>query len=314
MGILRLPNKLLRVILVTGLPPVILVSSLGAEPPPPSASDLPIGPPLEADTSDSTAQALNPAGTAAPNPVSLPAPEVGRCPENMVDVVGQYCPGLLHTCRSYIDERMDRCGEFEPRSRCLGEERVREFCIDRYEYPNQVGVKPALTVTWLEATELCRERGKRLCTAEEWTLACEGPGRLPYPYGYIRDSDACNIDRPYRFPNDAAYASLATRLLEVERLDQREPSGSRLACVSSYGVFDMTGNVDEWVNNQSGSRQKAPYTSALKGGYWGPVRNRCRPITSSHNEWHSGYQIGFRCCTDALRPSSEVAGEGSTGQ
>ncbi len=43
---------------------------------------------------------------------------------------------------------------------------------------------------------------------------------------------------------------------------------------------------------------EAGYVSGLKGGYWGPVRDRCRPMTTDHNQWHTGYQIGFRCCED----------------
>jgi hypothetical protein len=67
----------------------------------------------------------------------------------------------------------------------------------------------------------------------------------------------------------------------------------------------MTGNVDEWVVNPEGKVDEKPYRSGLKGGYWGPVRNRCRPMTVDHNEWHFGYQIGFRCCADAASPDSD---------
>jgi formylglycine-generating enzyme required for sulfatase activity len=76
--------------------------------------------------------------------------------------------------------------------------------------------------------------------------------------------------------------------------------------VSSFGVFDMTGNVDEWVLYEKGSSNHPPYKSGLKGGYWGPVRNRCRPITATHNPWHTGYQIGLRCCRDADVDASET--------
>ena len=55
----------------------------------------------------------------------------------------------------------------------------------------------------------------------------------------------------------------------------------------------MTGNVDEWVLNESGK----PHKSGLKGGYWGPVRDRCRPMTTAHDENFEFYQIGFRCCS-----------------
>jgi formylglycine-generating enzyme required for sulfatase activity len=84
----------------------------------------------------------------------------------------------------------------------------------------------------------------------------------------------------------------------VERLDRRVASGERARCVSPFGVRDMTGNVDEWVRNEEGKIDEKPFRSTLKGGYWGPIRARCRPITSTHNEWFSFYQVGFRCCAD----------------
>ncbi|MEO6572634.1 MAG: hypothetical protein ABIP89_02255, partial [Polyangiaceae bacterium] len=49
---------------------------------------------------------------------------------------------------------------------------------------------------------------------------------------------------------------------------------------------------------------------ALKGGYWGPVRDRCRPSTTAHNEDFIFYQIGFRCCGDTAAPSGGSAKEG----
>lgn len=36
--------------------------------------------------------------------------------------------------------------------------------------------------------------------------------------------------------------------------------------------------------------------ATLKGGYWGPVRTRCRPATRAHGPEHAFYQQGFRCC------------------
>jgi formylglycine-generating enzyme required for sulfatase activity len=240
-----------------------------------------------------------------------PVPEsISVCPEAMVHVKGLYCTGLAHQCKRYIDQKKDRCGEFLPVSRCLGKDQPLEFCIDRFEYPNQLGRKPTLGMNFDDAVEMCRREDKRLCRAEEWTLACEGSGRLPYPYGYSRDSETCNIDKPYRFPDDQRFADPKTRAEEISRLDQREPSGSREACVSGYGVFDLTGNADEWVRLERGSHEKAPFKSALKGGYWGPVRNRCRPITATHNRWHSGYQIGLRCCSDVHAPSTSAPEEG----
>jgi formylglycine-generating enzyme required for sulfatase activity len=153
--------------------------------------------------------------------------------------------------------------------------------------------------TWVEATATCQSEGKRLCGESEWTLACEGVERLPYPYGYARNDDACNIDKPHPDVDEAAIANPARRDAEVARLDQRDAAGAREACISPYGVNDMTGNVDEWVVNESGK----PYKSGLKGGYWGPVRDRCRPMTIAHNEEFAFYQIGFRCCGDPTPPA-----------
>jgi formylglycine-generating enzyme required for sulfatase activity len=133
-----------------------------------------------------------------------------------------------------------------------------------------------------------------MCGDTEWTLACEGQERLPYPYGYFRNSEACNIDKRIIAPVEWMLTYDATRAQELARLDQSEPSGAREACVSPFGVHDMTGNVDEWVVNESGS----PFKSGLKGGYWGPVRTRCRPMTDAHHELFQYYQIGFRCCAD----------------
>lgn len=274
--------------------------------------DLPL-PVLEEEPEKPPMQHLEPpeepVEVAAPATTTTPKAS-GPCPETMQLVEGSFCTGLAHTCKRYIDERMDRCGEFQPQSRCLGKQLPMRFCIDQYEYPNRLGEKPLLGVTWLEANKLCEAQGKRLCTADEWTFACEGQGGVPYPYGYSRDKDACNIDKPYIYPNDAAYANPQTREAEIARLDQREPSGAREACVSPFGVFDMTGNVDEWVLLERGSLQHPPYKSALKGGYWGPVRNRCRPITATHNPWHSGYQIGLRCCLDPEPSIDQSEGDG----
>ena len=63
----------------------------------------------------------------------------------------------------------------------------------------------------------------------------------------------------------------------------------------------------ERSSNKNGKVDDKPYKSTLKGGYWGPIRARCRPITSTHNEWFSFYQVGFRCCKDAGGSAVEKA-------
>jgi sulfatase modifying factor 1 len=232
----------------------------------------------------------------------------GKCPPDMVEVDGDYCPYVEQRCVRWLDpETKMRCADFAPTSNCQSKTAHKHFCIDRFEYPNKQGEKPVVMKTWYDASAACTAEGKRLCGESEWTLACEGQERLPYPYGYARNAEACNIDKPHPDVDEAAIADPARRDAEVARLDQRDASGSREACVSHYGVFDMTGNVDEWVVNESGK----PFKSGLKGGYWGPVRDRCRPMTIAHNEGFSFYQIGFRCCEDAAASGPKIPAGGN---
>jgi hypothetical protein len=239
----------------------------------------------------------------------IAAPEVGTtgaCPDGMLEVEGDYCADVEQKCTRYIDPEgvfPRRCAEFAPTSKCIGKTTKKHFCIDKFEWPNKAGENPVVMKTWYEARDACAGAGKRLCGDSEWTLACEGQEKLPYPYGYDRNADACNIDKPHPDVNEKALGSNDPKVRDAEakRLWQGEPSGSRASCVSPYGVMDMTGNVDEWVVNESG----VPFKSGLKGGYWGPVRDRCRPETTVHGEGFSFYQIGFRCCSDL--PSSPAA-------
>ncbi len=233
----------------------------------------------------------------------------GACPSDMIEVVGEYCPNLEQKCLRWLDPDMKlRCAEFAPEPKCTGKTVAKHFCMDKYEYPNKAGAMPVVMKTWYESRDACKAQGKRLCRSSEWTLACEGQERVPYPYGFARSAEACNIDKPHLAVNEGALGNPRTRDAETARLDQRVPSGSFESCVSPYGVHDMTGNVDEWVINESG----APYQSGSKGGYWGPVRTRCRPMTVAHYELFSFYQLGFRCCAnpDSVQdaPESESFG------
>jgi sulfatase modifying factor 1 len=237
-------------------------------------------------------------------PGSLPE-ESEACAEGMILVEGDYCPALGHVCLKPLEGLVERCAEYAAPPICQGPIQKKRFCIDRFEYPNLEGVRPVVMVSWQEARTACEAEGKRLCTGSEWTLACEGSERVPYPYGYTRDSSACNIDK--RQPQVDGSALLEPRAvsMEVARLDQRVPSGQMARCKSSYGVQDMTGNVDEWVTNEKhfgpppADGTERPFISALKGGYWGQVRNRCRATTTAHDEWFRYYEVGFRCCANA---------------
>jgi hypothetical protein len=79
---------------------------------------------------------------------------------------------------------------------------------------------PSAHITWFQAQEACANAGKRLPTSAEWQVGANG---TPDPGPDDRATD-CNS---------------ATNI--VVR------TGSRSACVSARGAFDMVGNLEEWV-------------------------------------------------------------------
>ena len=252
----------------------------------------------------------------------------GDCPEGMVHVKGDmrqepddnpYSAGRIETmqlttCLDWISkEYPERCQKFD-KEQWLSMVRPLEtapmsYCIDRYEYPNVRGQYPIIYVSFYESRDLCAARGKRLCNEDEWTFACEGEDAQPYPYGdgYTRNPGMCVTDRGWRaynekmmIPRDGDNAGV-----EMDRLWQGFASGDQRACKSPMGVYDLTGNIDEWTT----STRQGERPSILKGGYWGPVRTRCRPTTRSHDENHTFYQQGFRCCADV---GTSIKGDPST--
>ena len=205
------------------------------------------------------------------------------------------------TCTTWIEKKYpERCASFD-REKWLAlavnfPRKSMKFCVDRYEWPNIAGAYPWVMVTWPEAHELCWSVGKRMCTEDEWTFACEGEEATPYPYGYDRNSKDCNLDNKWKQYSSRILAQRGSRECsqELKRLWQGKRSGAMPHCASSFGVEDMNGSVDEWVK----STRPGKYPSILKGGYWGPVRTRCRPTTRNHGPGHTFYQQGFRCCRD----------------
>ncbi len=228
-------------------------------------------------------------------------------------VEGEYCPALTQRCVEHHPEYAknpkdktvsERCLRYAEPSTCVSKERRHlSYCVDRFEWPNRLGELPRVFTSWRHAKQLCASAGKRLCTEDEFNFACEGPEMTPYATGFVREPDKCNIDQDYRFPDHSRTWPEYDRCLtepdcraELARLDQRHRIGDRLSCTSWAGAFDLNGNVNEWVELPG---KEPPNRSGLKGGWWGPVRNRCRPTVTFHKEEDYGYEAGFRCCQDA---------------
>lgn len=174
-----------------------------------------------------------------------------------------------------------------------------DFCVDRYEYPNAYGEFPLVVVTFAEAEAFCKKEQKRLCSENEWTFACEGPEALPYPYGYERDAEKCNISVLGPGPTKDMFSPRTTKdtAQGIDLSWRGKRSGEVGACKSPFGVMDLTGNVDEWTV----SSRKYGRKMIMKGGHWGPARQRCRPATRGHGPFYVRYDQGFRCCADGPR-------------
>jgi formylglycine-generating enzyme len=247
----------------------------------------------------------------APEPADDPAPgeDDGPCGPAMELVAGDYCITPEQRCVLYQDIPSEggkiipnQCLRYAEPVTCFRDrKKMMRFCMDRFEWPNKKGELPRTLISWRDARALCESEGKRLCTEEEFNFACEGEAMKPFVYGYSRDPSKCNFDRPYRprtytfLPSDACAANAECRAA-YEAIDQRVPSGSMGACRSADGVYDLNGNVNEWVVIPGA---KKPRRSGIKGGWWGPVRDRCRPTVTFHDEADFGYEVGFRCCADA---------------
>ena len=149
------------------------------------------------------------------------------------------------------------------------------FCIDVYEWPDRKGAKPASYVSVYQAMDSCSNAGKRLCTSDEWSLACAGPQKTAYPYGSEYERRAC-----------------------VTHDTITRPAGLKPECRSYYGAFDMSGNLAEWTSTPS-SRDARFYN--VMGGFWesGPLSG-CFDTRYSYFPQNRHNPVGFRCCGDIL--------------
>ena len=221
------------------------------------------------------------------------------CPAGMVLVEGEYCPDVEQKCLEWMDPPGSRYHHFRcaryAKSVCKSKERVHmRYCIDATERAEPETNKPRHFMSWTSSKKLCEAEGGRLCRESEWQFACEGEEMRPYPYGYERNSAACNVD-------------ISQNIGKPGRLvDHRSVVGSHDECASPFGVQDMAGNVEEWVQADGrGMGNKMGWKEVLKGSWWIPSRHACRQFQVGHNDVYSGAETGTRCCKDA--PPREVA-------
>lgn len=220
----------------------------------------------------------------------------------MVLVSGSYCTDVRQDCARWLDDEalpFARCEAYSEHSRCVGKRVPRRFCIDRREYTLPGEALPMNQASFDIASKTCQGLGKRICSDSEWTFACEGENMQPYPYGFER-KPVCNQDRTDLYEKNPH--------MQVLR-DLREPASSHPECISPFGVQNMTGNLDE-PTLREGFEDNQPFRNALKGGWWMPSRNRCRPATTAHDDHFRDIQIGVRCCLDAGAGDSSMEAGG----
>jgi hypothetical protein len=164
------------------------------------------------------------------------------------------------------------------------------------------GKKPQGYISHDQAEAACNGAGKRLCTIQEWTAACRGqPDHdFLYPYGNTYQPGACNEGKPSPivelFGPNPSYSQAE---LDDPRCDQLEGGlangGDHPKCVSTYGAYDMHGNIHEWVRDDDN-----PTKGSFMGGFFVDAKLNgagCTYRTTAHARSYHDYSTGFRCCS-----------------
>ena len=218
----------------------------------------------------------------------------GLCPPDMASIDDRYC----------IDRYEASLVEILPN----GDERPYSPFLTLEQKPLPVvraisaaHVVPQAYISELQAKAACGRSGKRLCKPAEWRSACKGPQHTTYPYGASNEERRCNdhgrapMGVVFGLGGNSDPAKWGPRMNDPQ-LNQVDgtvaKTGDHSGCTNDYGVYDMVGNVHEWVDDPDGT---------FLGGYYLDVHQNgdgCDYRTGAHDVWYHDYSTGFRCCAD----------------
>ena len=133
------------------------------------------------------------------------------------------------------------------------------------------------------AAALCGYLGARLCSSKEWLAACRGTDQRAFPYGPEFQPSRCHVGS-YESPGPGGRTTIA--------------AGSIPECEGGLpGLFDMSGNVSEWVADCKGD-----YCKFRGAAYVGnePVEHfaGCGDVCSGNDKGLRSGTVGVRCCRD----------------
>ena len=233
-----------------------------------------------------------------PDSVPDSASDPGRCPNEMALVsAGAITAGTVTFC---IDRWEAHILDWSPYDVPDGTPTATAGVAASVE-----GEVPQGYISGATAANVCANAGKRLCTGEEWLTACsgqsDGDGRT-YPYGDAYDSGACNDtyegSGSYGHPV-CDYFDDCSNVWDAEHMNDtcvnQQPgtvaaAGANPDCVTPEAVYDLHGNLHEWIDTPSGT---------FKGGFYadGSINGPgCSYATTAHEFSYHDYSTGFRCC------------------